>query len=159
MPTSYTFDCDGNGTIDATVIAPAPATTVCTYPTIGNFTAKVTATSSTNTVSATTRITVTAAPPPAPDPTPVVTVSCAQQTAPPVTAHCVVSATLSGSPVPSGNITGATWDFGGAGVTTASGNEGDHTYTGPATYQVLVSNVTVTGTSKKGTGSTSVDIK
>jgi PKD repeat protein len=54
-PTSFAWDCDGNGTTDATT---ATNTKVCTYPAVGSFTAKVTATGGTVTGSATTGVTV-----------------------------------------------------------------------------------------------------
>jgi PKD repeat protein len=148
-PTSFAWDCDGNGTTDATT---GTNTNVCTYATVGSVTPKVTATGGTVSGSATTTVTVTAVPPP------VVSVNCAQVGAT-LTAHCVVSATLNGTAVPSGSITSVTWDFGDASSATTATNSTDHTYGGPSPYQVLVSNVTVTGSAAKGSGSTSVTIK
>jgi PKD repeat protein len=78
-----------------------------------------------------------------------------------LTAHCIVSATLNGSPVASASITSVTWDFGDGITMTTSGaaaNNTDHTYSGPGPDTIIVTDVTVTGTPQKGTGSTTLTI-
>jgi PKD repeat protein len=145
--TSWAWDCDGNGTIDATTATSA----TCTYPTAGSYTAAVRVTGGTVVGSATATITVS------PPPVPVVSVNCGPATRGTATT-CVVAATLSGAATNA--ITSVTWNFGdnSADVTIAS-NTATHTYAGAATYPVLVSNVTVTGTTAKGSGSTTAIVQ
>jgi hypothetical protein len=66
---------------------------------------------------------------------------------------------LNGTPVPSGNIGPADWDWGDGTATAAvSGNLASHPYAVPAPYTVVAKNVTVVGTTQKGTGSTTIQI-
>jgi PKD repeat protein len=151
--TSYAWDCNGDGSTDATTTAPAN-TTICTYNTIGSFTAKVTATGGSVSGSGTVAITVTA------PPVPVVAVSCNKTAA--ATATCVVSATVSGAPVLSANITHVDWDWGDGNATATNApnaNVTSHTYGAAAVYLVVVSNVTVTTTTAKGSGSVNADVR
>lgn len=143
--TTYAWDCG-----DGVIVTSATATQICPYTAIGTVTARVTVTGGTASGSASTQVTVTA------QPTPVVTVSCAQPTPPALAVHCVVSATLNGFPVGSSGITNVNWDLGDSFTTTTVNNVVDHTYLGPATYSVIASNITVTGTTQKGSGSTSI---
>jgi len=87
--------------------------------------------------------------------TPVVTVSCAKSTMPASTS-CVVSATLSGMPVPAANITITAWDWGDgtAGATGVGFVDQSHPYAAPRAaggHHVTVS-ATVPGGSAVGTG-------
>ena len=87
--------------------------------------------------------------------TPVITVSCAKSTRP-ASSSCVVSATLSGMPVPAANITITAWDWGDgtAGATGAGFVNQSHPYAAPRAaggHHVTVS-ATVPGGSAVGTG-------
>jgi len=87
--------------------------------------------------------------------TPVITVSCAKSTMPASTS-CVVSATLSGIPVPAANITITAWDWGDgtAGATGAGFVNQSHPYAASRAaggHHVTVS-ATVPGGSAVGTG-------
>ena len=146
---NYAWDCDGDGTTDATSTAPLN-TNACLYPIAGSFTARVTATGGAVSGSGTTKVTVN------PHPTPVVTVSCGQGA--PLTANCVVSATLNGAPVPSSTISHVDWDWGDSKTSTTASNVGSHPYGVPNPYTIMVSNVTMSGTTQKGTGSTTITI-
>lgn len=55
-PTSYAWDCDGNGTVETTT---ATNSNICPYPTVGSFTPKVTATGANASATASTTVTVT----------------------------------------------------------------------------------------------------
>lgn len=147
-PASFAWDCDGNGTVDFTTTTSSQA---CTYPTVGTFSPKVTVTGGAAVGVGSATVTVTA------QPVPVVTVNCNTVTWPSITS-CNVSATLNGAAVPSSNITNVDWDFGDTGTATTSNNLAMHAYAAPGTYTVVVSNVTVTGTTAKGSGSTSVKV-
>jgi PKD repeat protein len=151
-PTSWSWDCDTNTpSTDFT----SAITATCTYPTTGIFIAKVTATNGSITGSATVDVNVTAAV----APTPVVTVHCAQPVPPALTVNCNVTATLNGATVGSGGIVAANWDFGDQVPTTSLTNASTHTYAAPNTYTVLVTNVSVPGTTVKGTGFVSVSVQ
>jgi PKD repeat protein len=58
--TSYVWDCENDGTTDATT---AVNTTICTYPSAGSITSKVTVTGGTASGLGTTTVTVAAAAP------------------------------------------------------------------------------------------------
>ena len=60
--TSYAWDCNNDGTIEATTTAPVN-TNICTYTSAGPITSKVTVTGGAVTGSGTTTVTVAAAPP------------------------------------------------------------------------------------------------
>jgi hypothetical protein len=87
--------------------------------------------------------------------TPVITVSCANATMP-ASSSCVVSATLSGMPVPAANITITAWDWGDgtAGATGAGFVNQSHRYAAPRAaggHRVIVW-ATVPGGIAAGTG-------
>jgi hypothetical protein len=87
--------------------------------------------------------------------TPVITVSCANAPMP-ASSSCVVSATLSGVPVPAANITITAWDWGDgtAGATGAGFVKQSHPYAAPRAaggHHVTVS-ASVPGGSAVGTG-------
>jgi hypothetical protein len=87
--------------------------------------------------------------------TPVITVSCANAPMP-ASSSCVVSASLSGVPVPAANIMITAWDWGDgtAGATGAGFVNQSHPYAVPRTaggHHVIVS-ATVPGGIAVGTG-------
>jgi PKD repeat protein len=141
---SWAWDC-GNGTGAAT-----PNTAICTYPTAGPFTAKVTVTGGTTSGSATTGVTVS------PQPTPIITVACAQPATPPLTEDCSATAKVNGV---AATIMFIDWAFGDS-TPTATATPGNiapsHTYLTGAPVTVTASNVIVAGTSVKGTGTLAV---
>ena len=150
--TSFTWDC-GNGatftTATATQACPGP------YPTIGSATAKVTATGGSVTGSGTTTVTVTL--PPVPD----ITVNCTLQAAPPAnTISCNISATLSGKAVVDTDITSVDWHWGDSTPTTTTHTNvaPPHTYSAAGIFLVVANNVVVTGTTAKGSNSTSISV-
>lgn len=138
-PTSYAWDCDDNGTTDST----APGPIVCTYPTVGTITSKLTVTGGTASGLGTVAITVSSA-------VPTITISCSTVTFPNPTV-CAVSATLLGSAVPSTSITTVSWDWGDGFTSTSAGNVGGHAYLAPLTWHVMAT-VTVTGATGFGIG-------
>jgi PKD repeat protein len=146
--TSWAWDCDNNGTIDAT----SANTASCTYLTEGPVTARVTVTGGAITGTATTSLTVAAQ-------SPIVTVNCAQQATPALTVECNVSATLGGANVNTTDITHVDWDWADT-TTTASPNAlGTHTYLSANTRTIVARNVTITGTTAKGSGSATVTVQ
>lgn len=153
--TSWVWDCDiATPATDATT----PNSASCTYGTAGTFTAGVRVTGGSIVGFAITTVTVIAPPVPAAPSVPAVTVRCAQPTPPAMTINCNVSATLDGVVVPSGSIVAANWDFGDAGTATSLNNAATHVYGVANTYTVLVTNVSVPGTTAKGIGSTNVAV-
>lgn len=155
-PASFTFDCDGNGTIDAS--GPA-ATAVCTFPTVGTFTARATATNGVATGSGTTSIAAVV---------PTITVSCDSPTlkpattVPPITpasatATCVVNAKIGADPVFTSEITSVEFDWGdNSARTTVATNFASHVY-GAALTLPVIATATVSGVAGiRGTGSVTV---
>jgi PKD repeat protein len=143
--TTWAWDC-GNGTFAAT-----PNTAICTYPTVGSFTAKVTVTGGTTSGSATTPVTVTA------PPVPVVTVACSSPIAP-ATTDCFATAKINGTLA---TITQAIWNWGDSTpMSTTADGHGTHPYTVPLAvgYQVTVT-VTVSESTATGVGTTTAVVK
>jgi PKD repeat protein len=153
-PTSFEWDCD---TTTPTIDSTAQISTACTYPTPGLVEAKVTVKNSSGSItsSATVDVSVTAAV----APTPVVTVHCAQPTPPALKVNCNVSATLDGATVATSAITSVDWDWADTTTTPNGTAVASHTYTAANTYVVAVRNVTVTGTTAKGSGSAAVPVQ
>lgn len=139
--TSYTFDCNTDGTLEATQASPS---FVCTFPTAGSITVTVTATNGTQNASGTTTVSVSVPPPP------VVTVTCATVTRP-TTTSCTASATIGGASVASSRITNVAWDWGDSVTTTTTTSIGTHLYAAPGTYPVQAV-VTITGVTGTSTG-------
>jgi PKD repeat protein len=142
--TNWAWDCDGDGTTDATTAA----TATCSYPAAGTYTARLTVTSGGGVVRGTATTTVTVSPQPVPE----VSVSCGAATLPAATT-CSVSAKLLGATVASSRITSVTWDFGDTATATLSTNTAQHAYGGASSYVVVVTSVVVTGTTATGSGS------
>lgn len=150
-PTSFAWDCDGNGVAEVTN---ALTTHSCAYPVAGVIVSKVVVSGvGVTAVTGTANVTVTTA-------IPVVTVSCSTGIHLGAASTCVVSATLGGLVVPSGNITSVSWDFGdGVTTTNTAGNVSPaHTYGSANPFTVSASNVLVVGATGPGSGSTSTTI-
>jgi PKD repeat protein len=145
---AWAWDCDNNGTVDAT----SANTASCTYPTEGTFAARVTVTGGTLTGTATTVVTVSPK-------TPTVTVHCAQPTPPALTVNCNVSATLDGATVATSDITHVDWDWADTATSASANALGTHTYAAANTYVITARNVSVNGTTAKGTNSASVVVQ
>jgi hypothetical protein len=154
-PATFSWDC-GNGTPTTTT---SLNVMTCNYTTAGNATAKVTVNGGTGATTtfgfASTTISVTAPTPPPAPPTPEVTVNCGQNTPPALTLNCNVQAKLNGAFVNSSDITHVDWDWGDHSSSSSNDNLGTHLYAGANTYTIVASNVTVNGTTAKGSGSTS----
>ncbi len=133
--TSYAWDCNGDGIVDATTIAPT-SSTVCVYPTVGTFAATVTAVSGSLSGMAGVTVHVTAAPAPA------LSVGLT------ASSNVVIfgdSSTLTASPNPQNGappVTSYAWDC-GDGVIVTNGIA-THVCTYP-TVSVQTAHVTVTG--------------
>jgi PKD repeat protein len=143
-PTSYAWDCTGDGVVDFNTGSNVQA---CTYSTAGTVTARVTVSGVSAQASATTPVTVTAAP------APTVSVACASNGKVGVATTCVASATVNGSPVPATRITSVDWNFGdGQSSNGVSGNTAQHTYTSANTFTVFAT-ATISGVTGTVTGS------
>jgi PKD repeat protein len=122
-PTSFAWDCNGDGTTDQTTVS---NTANCTLTTSGSATPKVTATNGTTTGSATTTVTVR----------PVdITVSCGGGTTL-VPASCNVTARINGVNV-TAQVASVTWSWGdGTPDTTSAGPLSNHLFGQTGEFEV-----------------------
>jgi len=146
-PATYEWDCDGNGTVDATTIV---ATTNCTYPAAGTFSVSATAKNGTAVGSGLVSVTVAK---------PTITVSCdSPKLSVSNVATCVVNAKVGLELLFPNSITTVEFDWGdGTARTTVNGpNSATHAYAAAITYPVIAT-ATVSGvTGIRGTTSLTV---
>jgi large repetitive protein len=145
--TSYEWDFDNNGTVDATTTTPTRTTT---YSTIGTKTAKVTAKSATASGSATTTIGVSAPP---------LTISGFTASGSTVGSPVTFTVTVSSASLPP-SMTFA-WDYEGDDVVNettsgASPRSVSHIYNVPGTYKVKVTVTAPDGRTVSGTAQVTV---
>jgi PKD repeat protein len=147
MPTSYGWDCDGNGTIDTTT---AGQSATCAYGTVGTITSRVVATDGTTTGSTTVAVTVTALPVPS------YTVALAASPASVVfgdSAVLTASVTQVNAPPP----TSFAWDCNGDGIVDFTGATNTHSCV-YSTAGTVVSKVTVSSNIATGSATAAVTV-
>jgi hypothetical protein len=134
-PSSYAWDCDGNGTIETTTTV---ATTICVYPTEGTIASRVSVSGGTATGSASTNVAATK---------PTITVACDSPTLVMGTARatCVVNAKLGSDPMPSTTVTAISFDWGDSTTSSVAGtNSEQHDYMTAVTFPIIAT-ATVSG--------------
>jgi hypothetical protein len=147
-PTSYAWDCNNDGTVDATTAVPA---TTCTYTAAGSITTQVRVTGAGASGTGVATFTVLAGL--------VVTVDCVPGV-PGASTGCTAGATYAGTALPSAAIANVTWDWGDSHVDTAvPGAVAAHIYPIGSVYTVTATaTATTVDGSKTGTGSKSITV-